>query len=256
MANQYLTTVQMEARIRLRSDSVQLTDRHLSADIITETNASFREMQEIVSGQGVMAYLERTAPAALSTTPAATLETYSEVDWPTNFTSIHRLDVLQAGEWYKLKEAHQAQQRELVRNLRNSRDSDGPLNPPFWYTPRTIPSAAAGVATVGKVMVYPLPSAGQQYSLWGLLSWVDITGAGDLFPGHSTWLDWVIDEVAIKIVRRDNNAQGTLDYLLLGNEKRKAEIIRKCRLLSSSGSASPSPRRDAPESSYFPRMIP
>lgn len=256
MANQFLTGTQIEALARLRSDTVQLTDRHLSADILTETNLSFMQMREDVSIAGAEAYLEPTSAAPLSTTPGATSEQYSEVDWPLDFTSIHRVDVLQGGEWYKLTPASFSQQRELIRSLRMSYGWDGPPNPPYWYTPRKIPTASGATPAVGKVMVFPLPIAGQQYRLWGLQAWEPLTNPAHVFPGHSNWLDWVINDVAIKLVRRDNNAQGTLDGLIKTNEALKASIARQCRILNADGPTSPSPRPDAAESCYWPRMIP
>lgn len=262
MANQYLTVTQAIARVRDRADIVGMTDRHPAADIALELNLSFQCVRELVSSTGVGIFLEPTPAAALTTTPAVTSERYVEIDWPTNFTAIYRVDVLQGGEWYTLKPADLNQMRPLIRNSMATSYgwayNEMPPNAPFWYTLRKVPQASAATPTVGKIMLYPTPSAGMSYRLWGLESWVYLseTPGTDVFPGHTNWHDWMIDDTAIKRIIKDNNAQGTLQGLQLRQAQRTIDIEKQCRMLLADGPISPVPRRDGRREGWGPRMIP
>lgn len=241
MANQYISGTDAIARVRYRADVVGQTDRHPDADLLKELNASFRNLREIVSSYGIGVFLEGSTPTSLTTSPPTVGEQFVEIDWPTNATAIYGVDILRNQVWCSLKPTDFTGRRQYsgYSGLNLSLGS----NPPFAWCVRKIPQATTTTATAGKIMVFPIPSSGLQYRVWYLEVWADITDATHLFPGHSNWQDWMINDTAIKVMVRDNDAQGTLVALQQEQQKLEMSIQKQARLLASDGPSSPMPRR-------------
>lgn len=257
MASQFISVTNAISRVRDIADIVGQLTRHPDADITTDLNMSFRTMRDIVSSCGSPVFLEPTAPAALPTAPPLAGEQYVEVDWPLNYTAIYGVDVLQQGNWQRLRQADFSQLRTLSPDANQYYELDFYTPPlaPFYWCIRKVPTAVTTVATVGKLMIFPVPSGAQSYRLWGLEIFDDISTTS-LFPGHSNWHEWMILDTAIKRVIRDSNQQGSLDDLRDRALRLEALIRKELRVITGDGPISPLPRRGTWNRYSVPRMIP
>lgn len=241
MANQYITGTDAIARVRYRADIIEQTDRHTDSDLLKELNLSFRNVREKVSSYGSGLFLEGTTPASLTTSPPTSGEEFVEVDWPTNATAIYGVDIKRNNCWYQLQPADFSERRKFS-GINNTNLNAGPC-PPYAWCVRKIPQATTTTAAAGKLMLFPTPISGLQYRVWYLEVWADLTDPTHVFPGHSNWHDWMINDVAIKVMVRDNDAQGTLVALQQENAKLEASIRDQLRQIASDGPSVPMTRR-------------
>lgn len=182
------------------------TFRH-STDIVDEiADETYRRLRGLTARKGFREYLEQTALASLPLTAASTREQFAVIDYPTGATHIKGIDVLQNGEFRRLKHLdgwgerrdHQAIDDGLRLGLR-----------PYAWDVLTHGSVATTVLTTGKIAIFPVPTDGE-YTLWSLPDWTSIAGHDTylFLYREQCWYDYHVAQGVFEIAGlRDNDAQ-------------------------------------------------
>jgi hypothetical protein len=198
MANQYLTLGEIKQAAIYRADLEGISDRHPSLNLNFEANASMRALRTKMANNDVLSVMTTTALLNLPTTGALSNAAYwAEVPWPTDAVSIHGLDVLISGEWDRIEKG--ALEQRARHQRRTGRGELFRSDAGAMWSEKALPQ---GSAAPGTLMLFPVPSTGQ-YLLWYLTQWVDIITDTAEFPGQEHWLQWVIWDVAVKCLIRD-----------------------------------------------------
>lgn len=253
MAGQYTTLGEIKAAAIYRGDLEGITDRHPSFSLNYEANASMRTLRLKMANNDVVAVMTTTALLALPVVAALSGAAYwSEIPWPVDAVSIHGLDVLISGEWDSITKGVLEQRNLFRRRSRNGElfhSSSGAM-----WCEKSLPqsSAAAGV-----LMLFPVPTAGQ-YILWYLSQWVDIVTDTSEFPGQEAWIQWVIWDLTVKALIRDEG-QTTQAQLVSATAERDrvwGDIKPNMQRLVGDGPIEVQSRYATRYGNNTPRMIP
>ena len=232
------TLEQIVARVRYLGDAEGLDDRHSFEAITAEVNAGIRAVRNLVTHAGAPYYLEPTTPANLSGTQVSG-ESYSEVPWPTDATSIHGIDIelnANSGDWHPLTQTGWGHRRWYS-------GSRAGLNTqlPMEFSIRRIPEGA----TAGAIALFPAASSGR-YKIWYLQDTpaaVLLDDPEDAWLGMPDWHEWLAQWVVESLAERDDDQLET--YKLAHQKRLEAEvrILAHARSMNRSGPISPKPRR-------------
>jgi hypothetical protein len=198
MAGQFLTLGEMKAAATYRGDLEGFTDRHPNFSLNFEANASMRMLRLKMANNDVVAVLNQTALLTLPTQAALSNAAYwAEIPWPANAVSVHGMDVLVSGQWDTIDKGVLEQRSAFKRRNRNG-ELFSSVSGAMWCE-KGLPQSTNAAGTI---MLFPVPTSGQ-YILWFLDAWVDINTDTAEFPGQEAWLQWVIWDLAVKMLIRD-----------------------------------------------------
>lgn len=205
MAGQFMTLQEILEQAYYRADLEGLFDRHPTTNVIREVNHSWRHLRVKLANNDCAHILSPTTITTLPVVEAVSGGGYAEIDWPTNFVSVHGLDVKVGGYWCTVPQGNFTQRRlgPLDVDRGDYRYADDGLA--TWIV-RTLPTTSGATTAAGKIMLFPVPSGGS-YVLWGLTEWIDITVSTDVFPGQESWINWAIWDTACKMLIRDIGPQ-------------------------------------------------
>ena len=79
------------------------TYRHATTIVDEIADETYKRLRSLVARRGFREYLSQTSKAALPTTAASTDEQFATIAYPSGATHIRGLDVLQNGQWRRLK---------------------------------------------------------------------------------------------------------------------------------------------------------
>jgi hypothetical protein len=201
MANSRTLTVLL-ADCREAAGIEGLVDRHPDATLIKWINLEWRRLRTKVADLGMPGLTTPTTIAALPTTPPVSTEQYLQVDWPDGAVGVYGVDVLLGSTWRPLKPMTFAMRRDF-------QDHGGVGNVPTHWMPLTLPFEATTAITVGKIALFPLATGGNNYRIWYLPVWVDITNVTYHFYGHDLWFSWLIQAIVLRVAQKDDDAQQT-----------------------------------------------
>lgn len=182
-----------------------LTDRHTDATLTKWINLEWRLLRTRLANAGVDGLTIPTTIAALPTSAPVSTEQYMEVNWPDNAVGVYGIDVLISNKWEPLEPISFARRRDFQSGSSASVD-----NVPGYYFPITLPTESTTSITAGKIALVPLASGANNYRIWYLPGWTDITTAGHVFYGHDAWFDYAIQGVVRRVAQKDNDADETL----------------------------------------------
>lgn len=256
MTAQFQIVSDILTRVRRQADIEGQTDRHSDAALLTQFNASAGELRVRLSNLGFDWFLERTS-GTLPTTAADTGETYAEIDWPIDAMRIYRVDVLfQTGLWLSLKPATTGGLRDF-QLWHQFWDTYGiPADGPALFALRKAPFGAAAVETVGKIMVAPVPRTARTYALFYLKNWSDLEST-DTFNGHASFIEWIVQDMVVKISERDNDSNMT--FAIAAAERDRLEKLFASEAPKTQLVGADVPRRagwNTVDSDWGPRMVP
>ncbi len=194
----------MLSEIRASADIEGLTDRHPDATLIVWVNQEWRRLRTKIVHAGMPGLTVPSAIAALPTSPPVTTEQYLVVDWPDGAVGIYGLDVLAGSKWVPLKPMSFAMRRDFQD--RGATESF----PAYWF-PITLPAENTTSIATGKIGLFPLATGGNNYRIWYLPVWVDITDPTYAFYGHDIWFSWLVQAVVRRVAQKDDDAQNTLE---------------------------------------------
>lgn len=172
------------------------TFRHTTEDLYPEINSAFVENQEEMVARQSSFY---TVEGGLLALPArVTSDNYGLIDYPVDTHQIGRIDVLVDDEWSKLLPIEWDNIRDVLPPGRSAQSER-----PTHYAVRSIGSASAATASVGKIAILPFCSSGQ-YKMSTLPVWVPITNTAHVFPFPSeSAFRWTVSNVVARIATRD-----------------------------------------------------
>jgi hypothetical protein len=205
MAGQFLTVGEVRAAVIYRGDLEGIEDRHPTLRVINEINLSIRELRVKLANGGVNPVLTPTSILALPVVEAVSGGGYAEIDWPTAAVSVHGLDVKVGGYWCTVPQGNFMQRRLGPINSDRGDYSLAGEGMALWVV-RSLPTATAGTAVAGKIMLFPVPSGGS-YVLWYLTEWIDLVLDTDLIPLQESWVQWVLWDTVVKCLIRDVGPQ-------------------------------------------------
>jgi hypothetical protein len=217
MASQFRLVSAIINDVRIRADIEGQTDRHPDAQLIRWVNESIQMLRSLLTDMGFEYFLTATSPGDLSTTAAATGETYSEQDWPKDAARIYGVDVLASdGFWVKLRPISMSQIRHFQYAGYGYSGPGFAGDCPAAYALRLAPFGSTSTETVGKIAIVPLPRVSRKFRIWYLSNWEDLASSST-FNGHEGWVEWVVNDVCVKVATRDQ--EPTDDFL-----RRRAEL--------------------------------
>lgn len=181
------------------------TFRH-STDIVDEIgDETFKRLRGLTARKGFREYLLQTSKAALPTTAVSTDEQFATIAYPTGATHIRGIDVLQNGQWRRLKRldgwAERRDHQATSEAWQNQR--------PYAWDVLNHGSVATTVLTAGTIAIFPVPQDGD-YTLWYLPDWTPIAGHDTylFLYREQCWYDYHVAQGVIEICGlRDNDAQ-------------------------------------------------
>ncbi len=181
--------------------------RHPLASITRDLNREYRNLRNRVSRLRYKAFLETVQPGALPGRLAG--EDFIEIPMLATQSELIGIDVQIANQWHPLAQIEFEQRRNL-EFVGNS------LLFPFLNSTLAQPDAVGvyaihkapkisgdGLSIVaGAIAVWPTTLTGQ-YQMHSVTSWVDITGASQLFLLYEGWDAWLVNKTAMTICGRD-----------------------------------------------------
>lgn len=193
-------------------------DRHTPAELLSQFNQSAGELRVRLTNWGFEWFLERLATGTLPIVPAATGETFAEIDWPIAAQRIYRIDVLfQTGLWLPLRMVTTGGLRDF-QQFHNFWDVSGITDGPCAFALRKAPFGAATVETVGKIMIAPVPKTARSYTIFYLANFSDLV-ASDTFNGHASFIEWIVQDMVCKISEVDNDSNETYRVAMLERDR-------------------------------------
>ena len=257
MASQFRLVSAIVADVRYRADIQGQLDRHTDANLVRLFNESVQQLRTRLVNLGYEGLLKATTPAALSTTAAATGETFSEESWPIDAQRIYGVHVLfQTSLWLPLRPI-------TISDIRDFQLSKQPWavfgvggTEPAAFALREAPLGAAAVETVGKLIIVPKPTVARSFRIWYLQNWTDLA-LTDTFNGMSGHIEWIIWDIVIKVSARDNDSNET--HAIAQAERAHVEGLLAADAPRTQMAASVEPRRadeDELWDNYSPRALP
>lgn len=238
-----------------RGDLEGMLERHPTVNVFREANMSYRKMRVKLANNDVPTVLSPTSILSLPVVEAVAGGGYAEIPWPTNFVSVHGLDVKVGGYWNTVPQGVFNQRRlgPVTTERGDYAYSDEGLTQ--WIV-RNLPTTTTTTANAGAIMLFPVPTGGQ-YVLWGLPEWVDLVNGTDLFPGQESWIEWVINDLCCTLLTRDIGPQVTAQLQSMQAERERAwmNIKTNAQRLANDGPIQPLNRYGSMRSRGA-RMIP
>ncbi len=208
MAGQFQLVSAIMARAARQADILGQDDRWPAAEQLAQFNASAGEMRLRLSNLGFDWFLERTT-GTLSTTAAASGETYSEIDWPVRAQRIYGIDVqFQSDLWLPLRPTRVSGLRDYQRCRSLWPEFGIGDGEPRAFALKKAPFGALTTETVGKIMIVPLPRVARTYALWYLENFEPLAST-TTFNGHASFVEWIVQDMVVKYSEGDNDSNET-----------------------------------------------
>jgi hypothetical protein len=239
MSNQFKLVSAIIADVRYQADIEGLDDRHPTANLLRSFNDSAQKLRTKLTDWGYDHFLVPTSTATLPIVPAATGETYAEIDWPKDAARIYQIHVqFETNLWLPLKPISLSGIRDYQQTYRGRL---GVSQGPAAFALRQAPFGAAAVETVGKIMLVPVPQVARNYRMFYLPNWSDL-GVNDTFNGHEGHIQWIVYDMVVKIAVRDNDSSAT--YGMAMQERANIEQMLAKSAPRTQSASSQEPRRD------------
>lgn len=216
------TLLQIRTDIAAAADlgTPSATGRYTPTFLNRRINQSIQRFREKLSSEGVQHYL--THATGTLTTGATSPHSFGLLDLSAVSPSVVRvygLDIKLNGLTQKVDQV----------DLNDARDKyGGPLTTGF-------PTGWANYGTA-KLALFPPPDSAYTYVAYYLPVLADLSGDSDTFDGVSGWEDWIVWDVALQCLGRDNYAT---QFQLLSSLKQEvwADVLRNATRVTSAGGA-------------------
>lgn len=172
------------ADVRYQADIEGLTTRHTDANLTRLINQSIQAFRLKISTAGHPYYLTEST----GTTTAGT----SDYALPADFVQLYAVDLTVGTQTISLSEY----------SIVERNDYSSPVVPgdgvPVMYR-----------LQASNMRLLPTPDAAYSYKLLYLPVGTDLSGASDNFDGIAGWEDWIVFDVARKVLSRDDDDEQT-----------------------------------------------
>lgn len=208
------------AQVRYLGNIQGMTARHPDADLTRAINQSIQHFREKVSAHGVRNYLVSTTGTI--TAGATSPYSYTELDLSAKSPAIVRvfgLDITIQGRVIPLEQI----------------DFDSRNDFQDWGTVSLTrePLAYANVSQA-KLAIFPASNGTYPYTCWYLPVLADLVSGSDTFDGVVGWEEWVVWDVLLKILQRDEYA-AIVAQATAERDRVWADIERNCNPVKSGG---------------------
>jgi hypothetical protein len=215
-----VTLSQLRTDISTQADiSTNASGRYTPTQLNRYINQSIQRFREKLSSEGVQHYLASTtgtlSTGATSPYPFLVLDLTAA---PPNIVRVFGVDITQNSVVTTLSQIPFA-----------DRDNyGGPSN-------RGTPTAWSNMNTA-KLAIFPPPSQALTYVVWYLPVLADLSADGDTFDGIAGWEDYIVWDVVVKLIVRDQYANA---YALATQTRNEiwADILRNATKVTSAGGA-------------------
>lgn len=205
------TLSQWKTRVSILADIVgQIgagsTFRHQTTYVDEIADETYRRLRSKATKKGFREYLTRQASAALPTTAAVTGEEYATIAYPSGATHIKGIDVLQSGEWRRIKHLDGWGER---RDHQSTRRESFTTECPYAWDVLSHGSVATTVFTAGTIALFPVPLVADSYTIWYLPEWTSIAGNDTylFLYREQSWYDYHVAQGILELCGiRDNDA--------------------------------------------------
>lgn len=255
MAGQFQLVSAIIARAARQADILGQDDRWTAAEQLAQFNASAGELRLRLSNLGFDWFLERTT-GTLSTSAAASGETYSEIDWPVRAQRIYGVHVLfQTDLWLPLHPTNISGLRDYQRGRSLWPEFGISGYEPQAFALKKAPFGALTVETVGKIFIVPLPRIARSYALFYLENFEPLAST-TTFNGHASFVEWIVQDMVCKYSEGDNDSNET--YQIATKERDRLEALFAAEAPKTQLVATQEPRRmdDDWDNWGGPRMVP
>lgn len=199
------------------------TFRHSTTIMDEIADETYKRLRGLVARRGFREYHVQTALANLPTTAASTNEQFATIAYPSGATHIRGIDVLQNGQFRRLKRldgwCERRDHQDTTVAFQNER--------PYAWDVLNHGSVATSVFTTGKIAIFPVPTDGN-YTLWYLPDWTPIAGNDTylFLYREQCWYDYHVFQGVIEVCGlRDNDAErGRAQYAKVMSDEAAAAI--------------------------------
>lgn len=219
MAVRTRTLTNLLADVRWQADQLGATVRHDDSSLTRALNQSIQRFREWVSDNGFAYYLVPSTPGSLpvgATSPYAFGQLDISAVTPA-VVRIYGLDVTVNGEIISLDPVAFGERN----SFQHFEDSGG------------IPVAFSMYSNT-KIAILPPSQSAYQYVLWYLPVASDLSSGSDTFDGIAGWEEWLVWDMLIKIIVRDD-APNAAQIALTERDRIQADILKRSRNLQRVG---------------------
>lgn len=178
------TLTNLLADIRYQADIEGLTQRHPDANLTRLINQSIQAFRLKISSAGHPYYLTEASGTTVADTDDYAL--------PADFVALYGVDLVVGSQRISLE----------PYSLVERNDYSDPIVPgdgvPVMYRLQG-----------ANIRLLPEPDAAYAYTLLYLPCGTDLSAAGDTFDGIAGWEDWIVLDVARKVLTRDDDDEQT-----------------------------------------------
>lgn len=215
-----VTLTNLLSQIRYLGNLQGMAGRHPDSDLTRAINQSIQHFREKVSSHGVRSYLVSTTGtlAVGQTSPYA----YTELDLSAKSPAIVRvfgLDITVQGRVVPLE--------QIDFDSRNDFQDWG-------VTSATREPVAYANVSQYKLALFPASNAAYAYTCWYLPVLADLSAGSDTFDGVVGWEEWVVWDVLLKVLQRDEYA-AIVAQATAERDRVWADIERNCNPTKSGG---------------------
>lgn len=241
MAFQFRTVSQVVEDIRYRGNLKGHEKTHPNDRLISLWNDSNQALREIISTFSPTAFMKKSAPADLPTTPYIESEVYAEIPWPTDAISIYSVRALQqgvaGGRWRPLKPVS----ADALHDYQHPRSISSSSNRAIGYVSGEVPFGSGETENPGTIQIVPVPLSGK-YQLWYIQAWQPITDLDAKVNYIAAFHDYTTWDVVIKTTTKVGKGGHTYNTAVKERDRAQSRIETRARRLDESGIIEP---RDA-----------
>lgn len=238
MAFQFFTVSKVLEDILHRGNLKGREDQHPPDRLIALWNDSNQTLREIVSQHSPTAFMKKTTPANLPTTPAIAGEVYAEIPWPTDAISIYSVRAQQPGvssnRWRPLKEASV----DALHDFQRPRVAGADANRAIAYVTGEVPFGAVEVENPGTIQLVPVPRGGL-YQVWYIQAWQPVTDLDAKVNYIAAFHDYTVWDTVIKSTGKTGKAGHTYNLAVRERDRVEARIVSRAMRLSEAGGLEP-----------------
>lgn len=218
--------------------------RHSSTRLNAILNRKYRSLLSRAGQLGLPHGLKNGGTQTLGSVLSG--EDFISVDVPSEASEVIGVDVRtgSSSKWQKLDPITWEQRRDMMVEAYDYRLHPGGALPShgvgFW-TMRQAPSVSGATLTAGKLAVWPIRLAGNQYQIHYVPTWTAITSDTHVFLLYEGWDEWLLNAAVMAITQRDTNKRDNFVLAQAAWAAADALLVQQASRLQRTGSAVPTP---------------
>jgi len=195
------TLTELLADVRYQADIENQTLRHTDANLTRLINQSWAAFRELICENGFPYYLTSASGNFVAGTAGYAVAS--------DFARLYGVDVTVGGEVRSLAEHSIMERNEVLTTQQGC-----PVS--FWLRATASPPI---------MVMQPIPDQAYAYTYYYLPQQTDLTTGANTIDGFNGWEDWIVFDVCLKVLTRDDDDEQFAKVLALKTQ-REAEIRR------------------------------